>query len=113
MRSLGLIEVESVTAALDALDIMCKSAAVEFVTWERKLGGRLVTIVVRGEVSAVAAAVESAVHSCIKTPRAHAVIANPHEETERILAVSAARMSLKTAEKKPDDPSAEIFLQEV
>ena len=42
MKSLGLIEVSGVTAAIDCLDIMCKSADVEFVTWERKLGGRLV-----------------------------------------------------------------------
>ncbi|MBQ3562479.1 MAG: BMC domain-containing protein, partial [Clostridia bacterium] len=39
MKSLGLIEVESVAAAVDALDLMCKAADVEFVTWERKLGG--------------------------------------------------------------------------
>ena len=96
MKSLGLIEVESVAAAIDALDIMCKSASVEFVTWERKLGGRLVTVVVRGEVSAVSAAVDNAVSSCIKTPCAHAVIANPHEETVRILEVSASRLSPKS-----------------
>ena len=50
MKSIGLIEVPSVTAAIDALDIMCKTADVEFVTWERKLGGRLVTVVVTGNV---------------------------------------------------------------
>ena len=53
MKSIGLIEVSGVTAAIDCLDIMCKSADVEFVTWERKLGGRLVTVVVEGQVSAV------------------------------------------------------------
>ena len=41
MNALGLVEVPSVTAAIDCLDIMCKTASVEFVTWERKLGGRL------------------------------------------------------------------------
>ena len=35
MKSLGLVEVSGVTAAIDCLDIMCKSAEVEFVTWER------------------------------------------------------------------------------
>ena len=49
MKSIGLIEVSGVTAAIDCLDIMCKSADVEFVTWERKLGGRLVTVVVEGQ----------------------------------------------------------------
>ena len=41
MQALGFVEISGVTAAVDALDIMCKSADVEFVTWERKLGGRL------------------------------------------------------------------------
>ena len=53
MKSLGLLEITGVTAAVTALDIMCKTADVEFVTWERKLGGRLVTIIVQGEVAAV------------------------------------------------------------
>ena len=59
MNSLGFIEVSSVTGAVDALDIMCKTADVQFVTWERKLGGRLVTIIVQGTVSAVQAAVDA------------------------------------------------------
>lgn len=92
MKSLGLIEVQGVTAAIDALDIMCKSANVEFATWERKLGGRLVTVIVRGEVSAVTAAVENAVNLCIKPPRSYAVIANPHEETLRMVEISASRI---------------------
>ena len=92
MKSLGLIEVSGVTAAIDCLDIMCKSANVELVTWERKLGGRLVTVVVEGDVSAVTAAVENAVAGAIKKPVAHAVIASPHQETKRILDLSAARI---------------------
>ncbi len=92
MKSLGLIEVSGVTAAVDCLDIMCKSADVEFVTWERKLGGRLVTVIVQGDVSAVTAAVENAVASGLKKPVAHAVIASPHEETRRLLEISASRI---------------------
>ena len=79
MKSIGLIEVSGVTAAIDCLDIMCKSADVEFVTWERKLGGRLVTVVVEGQVSAVTAAVDNAMANAIKRPVSHAVIASPHE----------------------------------
>ena len=44
--SLGFIEITGVVAAIDALDIMCKTSGVELATWERKLGGRLVTIIV-------------------------------------------------------------------
>ena len=47
--SLGFIEITGVVAAVDALDIMCKTSGVELATWERKLGGRLVTIVVKGD----------------------------------------------------------------
>ena len=95
MKSLGMIEVSGVTGAKECLDIMCKSADVELVTWERKLGGRLVTVVVQGDVSAVTAAVENAVANGVVKPVAHAVIASPHEETWRILQISAARIAKK------------------
>lgn len=95
MKSLGLVEVSGVTGAIDCLDIMCKSADVEFVTWERKLGGRLVTVIVQGNVSAVTAAVENAVAGAIVKPCAHAVIASPHEETARLVALSASRIQKK------------------
>ncbi len=99
MKSIGLIEVSGVTAAIDCLDIMCKSADVEFVTWERKLGGRLVTVVVEGQVSAVTAAVNNAMANAIKKPVSHAVIASPHEEVQRLLALSASRMIKKEGTK--------------
>lgn len=92
MKSLGLIEVSGVTGAIDCLDIMCKSAEVEFVTWERKLGGRLVTVIVEGNVSAVTAAVENAVANGIVKPCSYAVIASPHSETKRIVEMSASRI---------------------
>ena len=94
MKSLGLVEVSGVVAAVDALDIMCKSANVTFVTWERKLGGRLVTIIVTGDVSDVTEAVE-----CVKRsstpPCASFVIANPHEETIKMVELSASRLKKK------------------
>lgn len=87
MKSLGLIEIPSVTAAIEALDIMCKTADVEFVTWERKLGGRLVTVIVQGDVSSVTQAVESAAKGSLK-PCVYAVIPNPHEETIKMIEIS-------------------------
>lgn len=92
MKSLGLIEVEGVTGAVDCLDVMTKTANVEFVTWERKLGGRLVTVIVRGSVDAVTAAVEATEHAIIK-PCSKAVIPNPCSETERLVALSASRLT--------------------
>ena len=92
-KSYGFIEIPSTTAALDALDIMCKAADVEFVTWEKKLGGRLVTVIVQGSISAVTAAVEAASEQAIKKPVATAIIANPHEEIVRIVNQSASRLN--------------------
>ena len=101
MRSLGFVEVSGVTAAVDALDTMCKSADVEFVTWERKLGGRLVTLIVTGNVSAVTAAVDAAKEQCIKKPCSTAVIANPHPETVRLAELSAKRLEKQTEAPAP------------
>ena len=91
MKSLGFFEIPSVTAAVVALDVMCKTADVELVTWERKLGGRLVTIIVQGEVSAVQQAIEAAAANAIK-PCIHAVIANPHEEIRRMVDLSSNKI---------------------
>ena len=92
MKSLGLVEVSGVVAAVDALDIMCKSSNVSFVTWERKLGGRLVTIIVTGSVSDVTEAIECVKRNAAVPPCASAVIANPHEETIRMAELSASRI---------------------
>ena len=99
MKSLGLLEISGVTAAVTALDIMCKTADVEFVTWERKLGGRLVTIIVQGEVAAVRQAVEAAAANGIKKPVNYTVIARPHEEVVRLVELSASRMKPKASAK--------------
>ena len=50
------------------------------------------TVVVEGDVSAVTAAVENAVAGGLKKPVAHAVIASPHAETQRLMKISAARI---------------------
>ncbi|MBQ3133034.1 MAG: BMC domain-containing protein [Clostridia bacterium] len=91
MKSLGFVEVSGVVAAIDALDLMLKTAGVRFVTWERKFGGRLVTVIVEGDVSAVQAAVDAAMTESYSKPVAHAVIASPHEEVQRLVKISAAR----------------------
>ena len=111
-KALGFLEISGVVAAVDALDLMAKAADVEFVTWEKKLGGRLVTIIVRGEVSAVTAAIEAASQGAIKKPVGKAVIANPHPEIEMIVQMSADRLYRsrhpqvkETAKKNTDNES--------
>lgn len=92
MKSLGFIEVSGVVAAVSALDVMTKSANVEFVTWERKLGGRMVTVIITGSVSDVTEAVECAKENAAYPIMASNVIANPHAETLRLVALSAKRL---------------------
>lgn len=89
--SLGLIELPNCTDAIQALDVMLKTADVKFLTWEKKLGGRLVTIIIRGSVAAVTEAVEAAKRNAAGHIVASAVIANPHEETMKLVAVSAKK----------------------
>jgi carbon dioxide concentrating mechanism protein CcmO len=56
--ALGLIETQGFTAVFEAIDTACKAANVEVVGKE-KLGGGYVTVIIRGELSAVTAAVEA------------------------------------------------------
>lgn len=90
-KSYGFFEIPGVTAAVDAIDIMCKTADVEFLSWEKKLGGRLVTVIIQGNVAAVTQAIETAAQKAIKRPAAYTVIASPHEEVVKLVELSASR----------------------
>jgi len=93
--SYGLIEVSGVVAAVDSLDAMCKAASVRLVTWERKLGGRLITVIVEGDVSDAKAAVEAAVNICKVNNHimaSYGVIPSPCEETRKLVALSRKRI---------------------
>ena len=85
--SIGLVEVSALGHAIMMLDDMLKAGDVEFVATERRLGGRLVTIVVRGELTAVKASVDAGVaratqDGCLKASQ---VIARPHDEILKFL----------------------------
>ena len=88
--SLGLVEVSSLGNAIIMLDDMLKTGDVEFVATERKLGGRLVTIVVKGDLSSVKASVEAgkAVAQKLECLKAAEVIARPHSEILKFLNLS-------------------------
>jgi len=88
MPAIGMIEIQGVTAAIDALDIMLKTADICFLTWERKLGGRLVTVVIQGTAAAVKEAVNAACAKTIRKPCAWLVLPNPHKETMKIIQMS-------------------------
>lgn len=85
--SLGLVEVSALGNAIIMLDDMCKAADVEFVATERKLGGRLVTVVVKGELTSVQASVDAGVARAKQCDcyKASQVIARPHDEILKFL----------------------------
>lgn len=56
---IGLLEVEGLVASIEGLDAMVKTSDVRLVHTEKRLGGRLVTLVVTGKVDAVAVALEA------------------------------------------------------
>ncbi|MGN0306657.1 MAG: BMC domain-containing protein [Lachnospiraceae bacterium] len=103
-KAYGFMEITGVVAAMDALDIMCKAADVTLATWERKLGGRLVTLVVEGEVEAVRQSIEAAAERAIKKPAAIGILPNPHPEIVRMVQLSASRFKGK------EEPSSESKL---
>lgn len=87
MQAIGIIEVSGMIAGVEALDAMLKTADVNVLTWEKKLGGRLVNIVIQGEVASVREAIlhgEQAANRVTFTV-AKAFINNPHEEIMKII----------------------------
>ena len=86
MQSLGMVETRGLTAAIEAADAMTKSAEVTLVGTE-KIGSGLVTVMVRGDVGAVKAAVEAGTDAASRLGElvaAH-VIPRPHSDVEKIL----------------------------
>ena len=85
MDSIGLLEVQALTAAVEGLDAMLKAANVRLIHIERRLGGRLVTVVVAGQLSAVSSALEAGKNAAsrIGSVKCCEVIARPHEEVTK------------------------------
>ena len=85
-EALGMVETRGLTESIEAADAMTKSAEVTLVGTE-KIGSGLVTVMVRGDVGAVKAAVESgsAAASRLGELVAAHVIPRPHADVEKIL----------------------------
>ena len=87
MKAIALLEVQAMVAAITGLDAMVKAADVKLIHVEKRLGGRLVTVVVEGEVSAVKAAIEagSAAAAQVGNVKCCEVIARPHPDVMKFL----------------------------
>ena len=86
MEALGMIETKGLVGSIEAADAMVKAANVHLIGKEH-VGGGLVTVMVRGDVGAVKAAVEAggaAAKRVGELVRVH-VIPRPHGDVEEIL----------------------------
>lgn len=86
MEALGMIETRGLTASIEAADAMTKAANVVLVGTE-KIGSGLVSVIVRGDVGAVKAAVEAGAEAASRLGELVAmhVIPRPHGDVEKIL----------------------------
>lgn len=84
--ALGFVETLGKTAATLAADAMVKAANVRLTTVQQP-GGGIITVMVRGDVGAVKAAVDAgaAAAQTVGTVRSAHVIPRPHEDVEAIL----------------------------
>ena len=88
MEALGMVETRGLPAAIEAADSMVKAAQVTLIGTE-KIGSGLVTVMVRGDVGAVKAAVEAGAANASRLGELVAthVIPRPHQDVEKILPV--------------------------
>lgn len=84
--ALGLIETKGLVGSVEAADAMCKSAKVTLLGKEIS-GAGLVTVMVRGEVGAVKAAVEAGAAAAKRVGElvSQHVIPRPAQDLERYL----------------------------
>ena len=87
MKAIALLEVQAMVAAITGLDAMVKAADVKLIHVEKRLGGRLVTVVVEGEVSAVSAALAAGAQAAgqVGNVKCCEVIARPHPDVMKFL----------------------------
>jgi len=86
MEALGMIETKGLVGSIEAADAMVKAANVHLIG-KVHVGGGLVTVMVRGDVGAVKAAVEAGGAAAKRVGELVSVhvIPRPHEDVEAIL----------------------------
>lgn len=88
-EALGLIETKGLVGAIEAADAMVKAANVQLIGYE-KVGGALVTVMVRGDVGAVKAATDAGAAAAQRVGELVSVhvIPRPHGDVEMMLPVA-------------------------
>ncbi len=85
-EALGMVETRGLVGAIEAADAMVKAANVKLIGKE-KVGSGLVTVMVRGDVGAVKASVDSGAAAAKRVGELVSVhvIPRPHDDVEDIL----------------------------
>ena len=85
-EAIGLIETRGLVGGVEAADAMVKAANVKLVGQER-IGGGLVTVIVKGDVGAVKAAVDAGAAAAKRVGELLSVhvIPRPHADLDMIL----------------------------
>ena len=86
LQALGMVETKGLVGSIEAADAMVKAANVTLIGSE-KIGSGLVSVMVRGDVGAVKAAVEAggAAASRLGEVIATHVIPRPHTDVDKLL----------------------------
>lgn len=86
IEAVGMIETRGFVGAVEAADVMVKTAKVTLVGYEKVEQG-LVTVMVRGDVGAVKAATDAGASAARKIGELVSVhvIPRPHEDVDKIL----------------------------
>jgi len=90
-EAIGMIETKGFTGSVEATDAMAKAANVT-ISKTIPIGGGLITVICRGDVASVKAAVDAGAKAAGKIGElvaAH-VIARPHEDLSRVFLGDAA-----------------------
>lgn len=103
MKALGMIETRGLVASIEAADAMVKAANVTL-TCKEQVGGGLVTVMVRGDVGAVKAAVDAGAAAAERVGELVSVhvIPRPHEELEGMLTTPAPVTPTPKPPKEPE-----------
>ena len=90
-EALGMIETKGAVGSIEAADQMAKAAKVSLVKYE-KVGGGYVTVICRGDVAAVKAAVDAGAAAAQKVGELVSVhvIPRPHKSLESMFPIGSA-----------------------
>src|SRR6476660_3405085 len=100
-EAIGMIETKGYTGSVEATDAMAKAANIT-ISKTIQIGGGLITVICKGDVASVKAAVDAGSKAAGKVGElvaAH-VIARPHEDLVKVFLSDASAVNASSAVKK-------------